>query len=182
MQIRLKDIIGRSDGWGHALGRQARDKLQALIDEHPGEHIFSISLDGIEMTDITFPRTSVIELAKNYRGKKGFCLSHIQDLDLLENWDAAASRQEQPLTVRSTNGSYSVIGPKPSTGLRDMLNYVLSVPVAYTNEAADALHLKVPNASNKLKQLWSEGYILRREQSASSGGVEYEYIRIAESL
>ncbi len=179
MQIRLRDITKRSDGWGHVLGRQVRDELQALIEDHPNEQIIRISLEGVKQTDITFPRTSVIELARSYRGKKGFCISHIEDPDLLENWDAAAHRQEQPITVCEPNGHYSIIGPEPSTGLRDMLHYVLSVPVAYTSEAANALGLRVPNASNKLKQLWSEGYILRREQSASSGGVEYEYIRIA---
>ncbi|MDQ2886751.1 MAG: DNA-binding protein, partial [Chloroflexota bacterium] len=72
-----------------------------------------------------------------------------------------------------------ILGPRPSVGLQDMLSYVLSVPVARTSEAATALDLKIPNASNKLKQLWQEGYILRREQSANSGGVEYEYVRIA---
>jgi predicted transcriptional regulator len=63
-------------------------------------------------------------------------------------------------------------------GLEEMLLDVLGVPVARTSEAAATLHLKVPNASNKLKALWSEGYILRLEQSAESGGVEYEYLRI----
>ncbi len=59
-----------------------------------------------------------------------------------------------------------------------MLRYVLSVEAATAGEAARALDIKVPNASNKLKDLWEEGYILRRERTAPTGGVEYEYVRI----
>ena len=56
---------------------------------------------------------------------------------------------------------------------------VLSVPIARTSAAADVLHLKLPNASNKLNHLWQEGCILRREHSATSGEVEYDYLCIA---
>jgi len=138
-----------------------------------------ISLDGVERTDISFPREAVIELARSYRGQRGFCLTDVSDQDLLDNWDAAADKLKQPLFVYNNGALFRSLGPEPSIGLREMLEYVQSVPVARTSEAAAALHLKVPNASNKLKQLWQEGYILRREQSATSGGVEYEYLRLA---
>jgi len=167
------------DGWGHVQGREIYEKLRAIVESHPAELIFRISLDGVRRTDISFPRESVIELARSYRGRRGFCLIDLSDQDLLENWDAAARRHEQPLTVWSNGTISRILGPEPSTGLRDMLQYVRSVPVARTSEAEAKLHLKIPNASNKLKQLWLEGYILRQEQSASSGGVEYEYVRIA---
>jgi hypothetical protein len=138
-----------------------------------------ISLDGVKRTDISFPREAVVELARSYRGQRGFCLTDASDPDLLDNWDAAASKLEQPLFVWNNGAVFRRLGPQPSAGLREMLEYVLSVPVARTSEVATALHLKVPNASNKLKQLWREGYILRREQSANTGGVEYEYSRLA---
>jgi hypothetical protein len=179
MNIRLRELMDGPDGWGHIQGRQVYEKLRVLVEAHPAEEIFRISLDRVEHTDVSFPRESVIELAKSYRGQRGFCLIHIDDQDLLDNWDAAALKREQPLIVWREHGTHRILGPQPSTGLREMLQYVLSVPIARTSEAAVALDLKVPNASNKLKQLWQEGYILRREQSASSGGVEYEYIRIA---
>lgn len=179
MNIHLRENMDDRDGWGQAQGLQVREKLRAAIEAHPKESIIRVSLAGVRYTDITFPRTAVIELAKSYRGKHGFCLIDVSDPDLLENWDAAAKRVEQPLTVWKAKGDYEILGPEPSTGLQKTLQYVLSVPVARTSEAAEVLNLKVQNASNKLKQLWQEGYILRKEQSASSGGVEYEYIRIA---
>jgi hypothetical protein len=104
-------------------------------------------------------------------------LLDVTDADLLDNWDAAAIKREQPLIVWLADG-YRVLGPLPSEGLREMFQYVLSVPVATTSAAAKALNLKTANASNKLKQLWEAGYILRRERAASSGGVEYEYLPI----
>lgn len=175
----LEHMDNRPDGWGHIQGRQVYERLRATVEAHLSEEIFRISLDGVKRTDITFPRESVIELAKQYRGRCGFCLIDVSDQDLLDNWDAAALRREQPMMVWNGTQLNRILGPELSTGLRDMFFYVLSVPIAHTSEAATSLGLKVPNASNKLKQLWREGYILRREQSANSGGVEYDYLRIA---
>lgn len=180
MDIHLLDYMDkRSDGWGHIQGHQVYERLRSVIEAHPAEDIFRISLAGVTRTDVTFPRESVVELARYYRGRRGFCIIDASDEDLLENWHAAADRLEQPLMVWSGHPRPHILGPEPSAGLRDMFSYVVSVPIARTSEAATSLGLKIPNASNKLKQLWQEGYILRREQSASSGGVEYEYIRIA---
>jgi len=179
MHMRLRDYMQSPDGWGHRQGRLVREQLQARIEVHPMEEIVVISLQGVEHTDVSFPRESVIELAKQYRGQRGICLTHLSDPDALENWDAAAMKREQPLFVWGEHATYRIVGPQPSIGLRDMLQYVLSVPAAFTSEAASALHLKIPNASNKLKQLWLEGYILRREHVAPSGGIEYAYVRIA---
>jgi len=179
MNIHLLELMDGPDGWGRIQGRQVYERLRSCLDNNPTEMIIRISLKGVKRTDILFPRESVIALAKEYCGKRGFCLREVDDPDLLENWDAAAERREQPLMVWDGDQLMQVLGPRLNPGLREMFDYVISVPVARTSEAARSLGLKVPNASNKLKQLWREGYILRQEQSASSGGVEYEYLRIA---
>ncbi len=177
MQIKLRDYMPGPDGWGYTMGRLVHEKLLAVVEAHPEEMVFSLSLEGVEHTDASFPRGSVIELAKSYRSQRGFCLKDTADPDLLDNWDAAALKREQPLIVWQDDVAH-ILGPQPGEGLREMIGYVLSVPSTITSEAAQILHLKVPNASNKLKQLWQEGYILRRERTANSGGVEYEYYRI----
>jgi hypothetical protein len=179
MDISLLTYMDRSDGWGRAQGSQVYERLRKVVESHPTEVIFRISLRGVEHTDISFPRESVVELAKTYRGMRGFCITDLTDPDLYDNWDAGAQRREQPLIRWNEDKSWGILGPQPSIGLLPMFEYVMSVSVAYTNESAAHLHLKIPNASNKLKQLWLEGYILRRERSANSGGVEYEYLRIA---
>jgi len=176
-QIVLRDYLPNSDAWGHALGRQVQERLRVLVESQQERPLFAISLRGVSHTDVSFPRTAVVELAKYFRERQGFYLIDVEDVDLLENWDAAADRCEQPLFVW-TLGSPRILGPQPGEGKRPMLDYVLSVEAATAGEAARALDIKVPNASNKLKELWKEGYILRQERAAPSGGVEYEYIRI----
>ncbi|SRR6266487_1795002 len=178
MDIRLRNLMQGPCGWGHIQGSQVGEALQACINTRTTP-IIRLSLKGVEQTDITFVRSAVIELAARLRGHLGFCLTDASASDVVENWDAAALKYEQPLFAWRTDRTYLLLGAQPNVGLREVLAYVLSVPVARTCEVATALHLKIPNASNKLKHLWQEGYILRREISASSGGVEYEYIRIA---
>jgi predicted transcriptional regulator len=43
------------------------------------------------------------------------------------------------------------------------------------------LKISVPNASTKLKKLLDNGYLLRAEEAAESGGIEFMYHAIAES-
>jgi len=65
---------------------------------------------------------------------------------------------------------------EPSVGLRDALKQVEeSAEPITSSELAHRMYLGIPNASNKLRVLWEQGYIQRRERCASSGGVEFEY-------
>jgi len=181
MEVRLLELmqeqLGVSDGWGHEMGRKIHDKLREVVEKQTTETIITISLKGVKRADASFLRESTLSLAKLYREKKGFCLSDIENEDLVENIEVAAGKFEQPITYWP-NSNGRILGPQPSEGLKEMLIYALKVPVVYTNEAARELDLKVPNASNKLNQLWKAGYILRRERVATSGGLEHEYFRI----
>jgi hypothetical protein len=118
-----------------------------------------------------------VELAVQFRMQRGFYLMDVEDEDLLENWDAAALRCQQPLFVWA-HGIPRLLGPAIGEGTRTTLSHVLSTGTVTAGEVARSLDIKVQNASNKLKQLWEEGYILRREQMAPTGGVEFAYVRI----
>jgi len=176
--IVLRDYLATSDAWGHALGHRVQEALRGFVEEKGGQILFAISLRGITHTDVSFPRTAVVELAKHFRARRGFYLIEVEDEDVLENWDSAAERCDQPLFVWADDRRHHLLGPQPGEGKRAMLDHVLSVGAATAGEAARALDIKVPNASNKLKELWEEGYLLRRERIAPTGGVEYEYVRI----
>lgn len=178
LTIRLRDHMAGSDGWGHEEGREVFTKLLHVVESNPGKRIFRISLAGVSRTDASFPRESVMELARRYRGDKGFCLIDVANVDLLDNWVAAAEKKNQPMVVWLNDDSHRLIGPSPSKGNAPMFEFALKAPIVRTSEAADALDLKVPNASTKLKQLWEQGFLLRREDVADSGGVEYLYFRI----
>lgn len=166
------------DGWGHDEGHEVFRKLIKEVEASPGIQIFQISLEGVERTDSSFPRESVVELARRYRGNKGFCLTNVINQDLLDNWDAAAQKREQPLFVWNGDDEYKIIGPEPSQGNIEILKYSLSDENVTASAAANALDIKLTNASTKLKQLSEQGYLLRREELAASGGVEFKYFRV----
>jgi len=170
----VRQLLCSPTAWGHVQGEHVRLVLQARMQ---ALCVLGMSLAGVEQLDVSFARSAFVELARAERMRRGLCFTDIGSLDIVENLEAAALACEQPLTLWLASG-VRVLGPQPSIGLRQMLSYVFSVPVARTSEAAARLQVKVPNASNKLKQLWQQGYVLRQERSASSGGVEYDYVRI----
>lgn len=177
LDIPLRDLMGETQGWGHEQGMLVAGLVRSHIEAYPAL-IVRLSLRGIERMDVTYTG-ELVRLASHEHLRRGFCLVHVGSKDLQANWDAAAYKHVQPLFAWDADLSCCLLGPEPSIGLWDMLRYVLSVSSARTATAAAALGLKVPNASNKLKSLWNSGYILRREHSAGSGGIEHEYLRIA---
>lgn len=180
--ICLRNYMEGDDGWGRAEGRLLYDRLLKEIEAHSGEQIFVISLDGVRRTDASFPRESVVELAVRFRGIKGFCLIDAKDADLLENWDAAALRRNQPITVWMNPDESQLLGPRPKPGLVALFEYAITKPRITASEAAKVFDLKINNASMKLKQLLEGGYLLRSEETSSSGGIEFVYYRIKPKL
>lgn len=177
MRIKLRSYMQGDDGWGHEQGYRVFSILRDVVERNPADLVFSISLDGVRRMDASFPRESTVKLAKFYLGSRGFCLTDFNNQDLIDNWEAAALKLDQPLTIWDGD-KWRIVGPPPSEGVAEMLKFVLSVPKTTTSEAAMALKIKIPNASNKMKKLCEDGYILRTERIAPSGGIEHEYFRI----
>jgi len=57
--------------FGNKKGREVFPQLKAIIDSNPNQNVFEISFDGIEFTDSSFARESILLLAKMFRGNKG---------------------------------------------------------------------------------------------------------------
>ena len=91
------------DGWGHEQGRLVFSRLLKAVEANPETEIFLISLEGVRRTDASFPRESVVELARRYREHRGFCLVGVQDEDLLDNWGRC--RAQARSTDRRMEGS-----------------------------------------------------------------------------
>ena len=102
--ISLYDLIGDSSAFGNHEGREIYQKLLSALDEHPDKKIIGISLIGITRTDASFPRESVISLAKSRKGEKGFYLQDFASRDLMDNWDYAAKAKEQNMIICTDNG------------------------------------------------------------------------------
>ena len=165
------------DGWGVEEGREVYHKLLERVEAHPNALIFRVSLAGLRRTDVSFPRESVIEIARRFRGQKGFCLWDVADENLLENWDAAAGKRQQPLFVWNRKG-HRLLGLTPSPGLGKVLNFSLDYEYVTTAQVAKEFRWSASNASNKLHSLTEAGYLLRREEAATSGGIEFLHYRI----
>jgi hypothetical protein len=178
--VKLLDLTGDDHPFGNVQGKATFRMLLEIVEANPQALVFGISLDGIEATDASFPRESVVAVAKLFKGERGFFLKDVKNRDLLDNWRYAALAKEQPLTVWSNNG-YEVIGPELSPSTAELLGCVLSSRSITTAKAADLLKISVPNASTKLKKLLDSGYVLRAEEAAESGGIEFMYQAIAES-
>lgn len=165
-------------GWGREGGRIVYQRLLAHVEATPGVIVFRVSFKGVRRLDISFASETVVELAKRYRGAKGFCLIDLTDLDLIENVEAAALRKAQPLMVWEGDRARA-IGTEPSQGNREALAFALSRPIVRAAEFAQAMpDMSIANASTKFKQLWEQGFLLRRDATADSGGVEFVYYRI----
>jgi len=172
--INLIDFTNDDHPFGNVQGKETFRKLADYIDKHPSCRIFGVSLAGIEATDASFPRESVISIAKHYREDKGIFLEQIKNRDILDNWNYAAVAKEQPLILWNED-SYEILGPALTKSSRELLDYVLVKRTVLASEVAMDLGISVQNASTRLKKLVSQGYILRSEEVAESGGIEFIY-------
>jgi hypothetical protein len=176
--LRLREFMDEPEGWGRAQGREVYQRLLQFVETNPGTVVFRISIDGVRRVDISFASETVVELARRYRGAKGFCLVDLLDEDMIENWEAAALKKSQPIVLWRSD-SARVLGAEPSQGNREAFLFVLSKAQARAAEFAEAMPgMSIANASTKFKQLWEQGYVLRRESVAESGGVEFVYQRV----
>lgn len=175
--INLRDFTNGDHPFGNVQGKEVFRKLSDYVDSHPSVLIVGISLAGIEATDASFPRESVISVAKRVRGEKGIYLEQIQNRDILDNWSYAARALEQPL-IYWDEDSPVILGPEMTTAAKELLDYVLANGAVLASQVASDLDISVQNASTRLKKLVSQGYILRTEVAADSGGIEYVYLAI----
>ncbi|MES2136898.1 MAG: DNA-binding protein [Pseudomonadota bacterium] len=169
---------GEKTGWGRSQGRAVLERLITAVESQPGKRVFKLSMEGVERIDASFASEAVVELVRRYRGKKGICLVDLSDGEVRFNIEAAAERVEVP--VMAWNGKKGeVIGSQPSAGNRGAFEFALSRPEARAAEFAEAMDgMSIANASTKFKQLWEQGFVLRNESAADSGGVEFLYQRI----
>ena len=170
--------MDRPEGWGRAQGREVYQRLLSSVEGRVGIDVFRISLKGVERLDMSFGSETLVELARKFRQEKGFCLIDLSDDDMVENLDAAALKKNQPMFVWKGETA-KLIGPQPSQGVREALEFALNRPQVRSAEFAEAKQgLSVPNASMKFKSLWEQGYVMRKESASDTGGVEYVYRRI----
>lgn len=173
----LRQFMERSEGWGRDEGREVYQRLLGFVERNPGTVVFQLSMKDVQRVDISFASETIIELARRFRRSKGFCLVDLADRDMIENIDAAGVRKEQPLLVWQGK-SANLVGMRPTEGAREAFQFAMGRPQARASEFAALRNVSIANASTKFKQLWEQGFLLRRESAADTGGVEFLYRRI----
>jgi hypothetical protein len=101
-------------------------------------------------------------------------LADVTDEDVLENVIAAAERASVPVTLVEATG-VRVIERTPPRSMQAALDFALSRPAVRVGEFAATAGISAQNASNKLRQLWEQGYLRRAEVKQASGGSEHVY-------
>lgn len=172
--IKLLDVVGHPIAIGNEEGREAFQLISRIVDEHPEQTIFEISLDGMTATDASFPRESVVNLAKSLRGEKAFFLSGFKSKDLIDNWSYGADAKEQPLMILSDD-KHLWIGPVVKSATKELLDFIYNQDSVTTAMVAEHFDVSVQNASGKLKKLYNQGFILGKKEIAESGGLEFIY-------
>lgn len=167
--------------FGNVQGKAVFRRVCEIVDQHSQPTVFEVSFDGIEATDASFARESVVSAAKFYHDQHNFFLSDIADRDLIDNWKYAAQAKKQPLMIWHSISKFEVIGPEMTPSASELLTYVAQHGKVGTSQVAGDLGISVPNASTRLKRLVTEGYLVRREDAADSGGVEFIYMPIKKS-
>lgn len=176
--IKLGEFMDGPSAWGRAEGRVVFQKLLEFVEKSGGKILFPVSLEGVSRLDISFASETLVEIARRFRGTKGFYFIDLLDEDLVENWDAAALRKEQPL-MSWNSGVCRILGLQPTQGTRAALEFALDhVEVRAAAFAAMNPEMSIANVSSKFRQLWEQGFLLRLESAADTGGVEYVYRKI----
>jgi len=178
--VNLRRFTSSERPFGNVEGRSVFRQLAEFVQQHPDVAVVGISLADILATDASFPRESVVSLAKQLRGEKGIFIQDVSDRDLIDNWSYAARAREQPLVIWDGE-RFEIIGPEMSAATRELVDYVLKRGSVVASEVAGDLGLSVPNASTRLKNLVRDGYLLRTEDVAESGGIEFKYRAIKNS-
>jgi len=174
VKIVLREFTPDDHPFGNIQGRETLRKLVDFVETHPRQKIFAVSLEGIEVTDASFPRESVVSLAKQYRGEKWFFLEGFCSRDLVDNWRYAAQAKEQPFIIWKGD-EFEIIGPSMNSSTEELVKYVVRNGAVTASRVAADLGLSIHNASTRLKRLVGEGYLMRTEEIAPSGGIEFIY-------
>lgn len=176
----ILDLIEFTNGdprpYGNAMGRETFNKFINLLDAMPKAYVVAISFGDVT-ADSSFIREAVISVAKHYRGEKYFYIQDLKNSDVRDNCHYAADAKKQPIVAWSGR-EHTILGPQPSASNLTLLEAVLSKRSVTTAQIAADLDISVQNASTKLKKLVEEGYIMRREEVAETGGIEYVYAAI----
>lgn len=177
--VQLSTLTDAANCFGSASGRAVFHRLCEVVERLPIGHMLGISLTGIDQLDACFARECIVKLAALKRARQGIFLTNLHSNDVRDNIDYAAQAYGLPLTVWEGQAA-SYIGLPMGRSTNDLMVAMKEFISATTPIIASRLEISVQNASTKLKRLVEQGYLLREEVVAKSGGIEHQYRLIGE--
>lgn len=175
--LMLRSLTINPECWGRAAGEKIQLVLINRIAAAPPGDIWRLSLQGVTRLDVTFASAALVAVVQHFLGTRGICVSEPASEDVTGNLAAAAEWIGVPITVWQ-GSSAKVLGPAPSSSLREALTFAHARGQTFARDLADAHDLTITNASTRLRCLWDGGYLLREEVAAPSGGTEFVYVPI----
>lgn len=173
--ISLRDYMHGDMGWGVEEGQRVRHALERKIACVPGG-VVEIDLDHIQLMDVSFSREAIVETVRRFRPGHQFVVLNPANTVVVENLEAALEKRGDSLVLRDRDGRTRIIGRQLGPSLRPVFDTVKRLRTATSREVL--VHhrgLSIQNCSNKLKELWEAGLLIREELSAKSGGKECVY-------
>ncbi|WP_122501792.1 winged helix-turn-helix domain-containing protein [Pseudomonas viridiflava] len=172
--IDFSKCAGAKNPYGSASGKLAHAKLLAEIENLGKVNVIGVSFGGLDGADVSFLREALVYVIKRFKNEIAFYVTDLPDEDIVANLQAAAESGGQPVTYWSDD-KCRFLGLEQSSSSRTLLDFIASEHSSTTSKVAEALAISVQNASTRLKRLYEEGYVMRIEETAETGGREYVY-------
>ena len=173
ISITLKELAETDFIFGSTAGALVLDKLQKLKIQ-PGS-VLEVDFSGMRVVDACFIRDSLAAYVKLNCENIGLFVSNLENVDVVENTAIGFKAKGLPMLMKSSDGSGTVIADYPAS-LRVLIRNVYSKAEITSRQLAIELDVSSPNASAKLKKLFSLGLLLGKKVQAESGGHEYLYL------
>ncbi|QXZ13538.1 winged helix-turn-helix transcriptional regulator [Pseudomonas sp. AO-1] len=178
--IALRDFTDEINPYGTFRGKQTYARLLEYIDKYKDASIIGVSFSNLEGADTSFLRESLIYIIKRYSKQITFFAFDFLDEDIFENLKSAAISGKERLTCW-VGSQCRFAGQEPTAASKPLLELVISHRSTTTAKVAEELSISVQNASTRLKRLAEEGFLMRVEEAAETGGKEFIYQVVGKS-
>jgi hypothetical protein len=141
-----------------------------------GGKIVALDMSRLRIVDSSWAREVIGNLIERHRGRHAFYLDRVTHAVVNENVDAALFRRGVCVLSRDPDGSYQVLGRRPTEEALAVLRVVEKKGETTARAICSALDgLSIQACNNRLKDLLEAGLIVREEGQPAGGGREFVY-------
>jgi hypothetical protein len=163
-------------------GRRVREALAAVLEGLPTGGVLYVDMRGVELMDYSFADEAlgilVSRVAAGEYGERHVVLVE-EDRELVENIEASLRQRDLAmLRVDEIGGDPKIVGEVPEHLVETLQEIQAAGSITNANLAAK-LGINHTACNNRATRLFKLGLIHRRKNTATPGGRQYSYERIA---